>query len=274
VTLGKAIRLGRIFGHPSGRLLSVAIDHFVGYPKTMTDGLGNLPRTLRDIATAQPDAVTMYEGAAAHSWHPYAARMALIIQLGCFTADDRIVETLGSVEGAVRLGADAVARSIGVRGDREGYHLRTLSQTVSEAEPFGMPVIAHIYPRTYDDGVPRIVADASNIAWAVRCGIECGADLIKVTYPGDPEAFREIIEACPVPIVAAGGPPTETFEEALLQADAIISAGASGLTVGRNVWSHGRKTTNAILAYKSVVHDRLPVATVMDPVRGITFDDE
>jgi class I fructose-bisphosphate aldolase len=177
--------------------------------------------------------------------------------MGCFTPDDRITEILGSIEGIVRLGADAVAMAIGVRGNKEGYYLRALSDTVTKAERFGLPVVAHIYPRSYDD-TPTIVADAANIAWAVRCGIECGADVIKVAYPGDPDAFTEIITSCPVPVVAAGGPRTDTFEQALIQADSIISCGAKGLTVGRNVWAPDRDTIAAISAYKAVVHDRVP----------------
>jgi class I fructose-bisphosphate aldolase len=257
MNLGKAIRLHRIFSDPSGRLLSVAVDHFAGYEGTMTAGLHNLPKTIAEVAEARPDAVTMLEGTATRCWPPYAGKLALIIQMGCFTPDDRITETLGSIEGIVRIGADAVATAIGVRGNREGYYLRVLSDTVTKAERFGLPVIAHIYPRAYDGDTAVIVSDVANIAWAVRCGIECGADIIKVIYPGDPKAFEEIIDSCPVPVVAAGGPRTETFVQALMQADDIINSGASGLTVGRNVWAPDRNTFVAVTAYKLVVHDRV-----------------
>ena len=45
--LGKQIRLGRLFSHPSGRLCSLAVDHFVGYNKGLPVGLRNVPETLR-----------------------------------------------------------------------------------------------------------------------------------------------------------------------------------------------------------------------------------
>lgn len=257
MSLGKAIRLRRIFSDPSGRLLSVAVDHFVGYPRTMTDGLHNLPKTISEVVAAKPDAITMLQGAAMKCWPSHAGQVALIIQIGCFTPDDRIAQTLGSVRDVVRLGADAVAIAIGVRGEHEGHYLKLLSDTVMEAEPYGLPVIAHIYPRTYDDGA-HVVADPDNIAWAVRCGIECGADIIKVAYPGDPAAFGQIISACPVPVVAAGGPRTETFEQALLQAEQVMSSGASGVTVGRNVWAPGRDVSAAISAYKLLIHEAIP----------------
>jgi hypothetical protein len=38
MNIGKRIRLNRIFSHPSGRLCSVAIDHFIGYGKLMPGG--------------------------------------------------------------------------------------------------------------------------------------------------------------------------------------------------------------------------------------------
>lgn len=256
MSLGTNIRLARIFSHPSRRLFSVAVDHFVGYPRTMTDGLGDLPKTIAAVVGAGPDAVTMTEGAAKNCWGPFAGKAALIVQMGCFTPDDRVLQVLGSVAGVVRLGADAVAMAIGVRGPREGEYLRMLSNTVTEAERYGMPVIAHIYPRSYA-GEPVIVSDVDNIAWAVRCGIECGADVIKVIYPGDPDGFREIVGSCPVPVVVAGGPRTETFMEALEQVRVVLSCGASGLTVGRNVWGPNVDAVTAVSAYKHVVHDGL-----------------
>ena len=256
MSLGTNIRLARVFSHPSQRLFSVAVDHFVGYPGTMTHGLRDLPKTLAAVVRAGPDAVTMTEGAAKNCWAPYAGKVALIIQMGCFTPDDRVLEVLGSVPGVVRLGADAVAMAIGVRGPREGEYLRLLSNTVTEAERYGMPVIAHIYARSYE-AEPVIVSDVESIAWAVRCGIECGADVIKVIYPGDPSAFREIVESCPVPVVVAGGPRTETLMEALEQVRVVLSCGASGLTVGRNVWGPNVDARTAVSAYKHVVHDGL-----------------
>ena len=54
MSLGTNIRLARIFSHPSRRLFSVAVDHFVGYPRTMTDGLRDLPKTIAAVVRAVP----------------------------------------------------------------------------------------------------------------------------------------------------------------------------------------------------------------------------
>ena len=182
--LAKAIRLNRIFAHSSRRLCSVAVDHFIGYQKGLPRGLVNLPQALRKIVAGQPDAITMHKGLAKCAWAPYAGRVPLIIQAVCFTSDDAVIETLTRPEEVLRLGADAIAVAIGVRGPNEGKFLKLLSAMVEEADRIGLPVIAHIYPRDFAKGA-AIAFDPENIAWAVRCGIECGADVIKLPFTGD-----------------------------------------------------------------------------------------
>jgi class I fructose-bisphosphate aldolase len=251
--LGKCIRLKRIFSHPSGRLVSVAVDHFLGYAGTMTEGLRDLGRTIDILVQGRPDAMTMFHGTARNYWKRYAGEIPLIVQVGCFTADDRVMEELGTAEEVIRLGADAIAVAIGVRGPTEGKHLAFLSRTVLAAEAWGLPTIAHIYPRDYG-GDPVIVHDAENVAWAVRCGIECGADVIKVAYTGCEEEFRDIISMSPVPVVGAGGPQTRTLVESLKQAREMIAAGARGMTIGRNIWAT-KDPALALRAFKGVIHD-------------------
>lgn len=253
MNLGKQTRLQRIFSHESGRLCSVAIDHFVGYQNGLPTGLVNVPRTLSLLAEGQPDAVSMLKGMAMTSWAPYAGKIPLIISSVCFTVDDSIIEHVATAEEALLLGADGMAVAIGVRGANEGRYLKILSTAVEQANRLNLPVIAHIYPRDFSTS-PRIVHDAENIMWAVRCGIECGADVIKVPFTGDAESYRDIITTSPVPIVVAGGPKTETIEQAMELLSLAISAGARGATIGRNVWSNpdpGR----LLRAFKAVIHD-------------------
>lgn len=251
--LGTAVRLNRIFSHPSGRFFSVAVDHFVGYPRTMQDGLSDLPRMVRTLVGTAPDAITMLAGAARSIWMPYAGTLPLIVQAGCFTPDDRVMEVLATPEDALRLGADAIAIAVGVRGPNEGTYLRYLDRTVAAAEKLELPVIAHIYPRSYVNG-PEVVTDADDIAWAARCGIECGADVIKIAYTGSVDGFAEIVESSPRPIVVAGGLRTSSLRETLTTAKESLKAGAVGLTVGRNVWGHDDPAA-VVRAFKAVIHD-------------------
>jgi class I fructose-bisphosphate aldolase len=249
--LGTTIRLARIFSHSSGSLFGAAIDHFVGYGDVRAGGLADLPGALTKIMSAGPDSVTMLAGTAKQLWAPYAGQAALIIQGGCFTPDDRVQELIATPEDAVRLGADALAVAIPVRGASEGTYLRWLTDSVRAAAPLEIPVVAHIYPRTAEK---KIIFTPEEIAWAVRCGIETGVDVIKVGYPGDEAAFAQIVASCPTPVVMAGGPKTATFTEALQQIVEGQRAGARGAVVGRNMWGAG-DVTAAALAYKSVIQE-------------------
>ncbi|HLK16479.1 MAG TPA: hypothetical protein VKT78_16855 [Fimbriimonadaceae bacterium] len=252
--LGKQIRLNRLFSHPSGRLCSVAVDHFVGYAEGMHPGLADLPKTLAEIVAGRPDAVTMQKGVALTCWAPHAGKVPMIMQAGCWTVDERILEILTDAEECVVNGADAIAIAIGVRGPNEGKYIRLLAEGVTAAAKFDLPVIAHVYPKSFGPEGAKILHDAENIAWATRVGIECGADVIKVGYTGDVASFGQIVRSCPVPVVAAGGPKTETLEAALQAMQEVVQSGARGATIGRNVWGHGN-IGQALAAFKAVIHD-------------------
>jgi len=98
------------------------------------------------------------------------------------------------------------------------------------------------------------VFDPENILWAVRCGIECGADVIKVPFTGEAGSFREIIAGSPVPVVAAGGPRCRQLEDALEMLARVVASGARGGTIGRNVWGTA-DPTHAVRACRAVIHD-------------------
>lgn len=255
MALGSKVRLARMFSHPSGNLFGTAVDHFVGYGNVREDGLADLPAALDRVMRAKPDYVSIQPGAARHLWPQYAGQAALAIQAGCFTPDDRIRQLIATPEDAVRAGAEALAVAIPVRGSTEGDYIRWLTDSVNAAERFGMPVVAHVYPRDFSQG-GKIVFTPDEIAYAVRIGFETGVDVIKVGYTGDFASFRDTIASCPVPVVMAGGPKTETLLDALKQTADGVRAGARGAVVGRNIWGHG-DTEMAARAFKSVIHDGL-----------------
>ena len=219
----------------------------------MASGLHDLPKTIATLAAGRPDAITMFKGVARSCWSAYAGVVPLIVQVGCFTVDERIVEILGGPTQAIRLGADAIAVAIGVRGPNEGRFLQYLSSVVDEADQLGLPVIAHVYPRDFA-GEPKMVNDLGNVSWAIRCAIECGADVVKVPLPDRADGFSEVIKASPIPVVVAGGSRAESLEQALAQAETAMMAGAAGVTVGRNIWGAADPQA-AMRAFQAVVHD-------------------
>lgn len=255
MTLGTQVRLSRLFSHPSGNLFGGAVDHFVGYGDVRKGGLADLPTALDRVMAGEPDYVSIQPGTARHLWPKYVGKASLVIQAGCFTPDDRISQLIATPEDAVRAGADALAVAIPVRGDTEGQYIRWLTDSVNAAARYGMPVIAHVYPRIFTNGA-EIVFTPEEIAYAVRIGYETGVDVIKAGYTGDFDSFQETVATCPVPLVIAGGPKTDTLLGALQQTSDAIRAGARGAVVGRNLWGHG-DPTKAALAFKGVIHDGL-----------------
>ncbi len=251
MSLGKQIRLNRIFAHPSGNLCSIAIDHFTIYNLGLPPGLRQIEATLDAVMAGEPDAVTMHKGVAKALWPKYAGKVPFILQSSGVRPDDSAIEMFGSVEEALRLGADAMAIVAFVRQASEARFLRLVADAVREADRHELPLICHVYPR---DAALNVIYHPEDIAWAVRCILELGADVIKVPYCGDSAAHAQIVAETPVPIVAAGGPKTETMRDALHILREACDAGVRGGTVGRNVWGSA-DITGAVRAYKAVIHD-------------------
>ncbi len=252
MNLGKLIRLKRLFSHPSGRLCSVAVDHLLGYSQGMPPGLRHIITTLSAVAAGRPDAITMHKGIAASAFAPYAGAIPLIIQSTMARPDDSARQQAATPEDAVRLGADAFAVAAFVRGPTEADYLRVVADCVREACRFEIPVICHIYPR--DPSTGTILFTPEDIAWAARCAVEVGCDVVKVPYCGDVRAYAEIVADSPVPLVAAGGPQCKTLCQALTMISEVVQSGAQGATIGRNSWGFDQITA-AVRAFKAVIHE-------------------
>ena len=252
MNLGKLVRLNRLFAHRSGRLCSVAVDHFIGYAMGLPPGLRQIKETLAALVAGQPDAVTMHKGIAAAAWPPYAGKLPLIVQSTMGRPDDTAQEQAATPEDAVRLGADGFAVAAFVRGATEAAHLRVVADCVREACRFEIPVICHIYPREVATG--KILFTPEDIAWAVRCAVEVGVDVVKTPYCGDVASYGQIVADCPVPLVAAGGPQSGTLRAALGMMAEVVRSGARGATIGRNIWGFPQITA-ALRAFKAVIHD-------------------
>lgn len=123
-----------------------------------------------------------------------------------------------------------------------------------------MPLLAMMYPRG------RKIEDehrADYIAHVARVGAELGADVVKTSYTGDPDSFREVVEGCPVPVVIAGGPRTDTEAEFLQMVADAIGAGGRGVAIGRNVFQH-QDPTLITRRISSIVHHGATVEEALE----------
>jgi 2-amino-4,5-dihydroxy-6-oxo-7-(phosphonooxy)heptanoate synthase len=160
--------------------------------------------------------------------------MSLIIHLsgGTVHAPDPDHKYLvASVEESLRLGGDAVSVHVNLGSETEDRQIRALADVAAECDLLNVPLMAMVYPRG-----PRIGAtDPDAIAHAAVLAADLGADIVKTVHPGNAESMSRVSEACPMPVVVAGGARRHGAElrDHVLTA---LSGGAVGIAAGRNVF--------------------------------------
>jgi len=141
----------------------------------------------------------------------------------------------GSVEEAIRLGADGVSLHINIGGKEEPEMLEQLGTISEQCHKWSMPLLAMMYPRGEKITNPH---DPEIVAHVARIGADCGADIVKTIYTGDIDSFSKVIKGTPVPVVIAGGPKAKTDMDVLQMTEDAMEAGAKGVTFGRNIFAH------------------------------------
>ncbi len=259
--IGKSIRLERIIDRDSRNMVIVPMDH--GISIGPVEGIVNLPDAVNKVADGGANAVLMQKGMAKHGHRGYGRDIGLIIHMSASTSlgpdpDDKV--QVCTVEEAIKLGADAVSVHINIGSETESDQLQKLGMVAESCDLWGMPLIAMMYPRGKNITNPN---DPELVAHAARAGAELGADLIKTNYTGDPDTFREVVEGCPLPVVIAGGPKTNTDREFLEMAAGAMEGGARGVAIGRNVFQH-KNPTAMTRALTRIVHESASVDSAME----------
>jgi DhnA family fructose-bisphosphate aldolase class Ia len=130
-----------------------------------------------------------------------------------------------------------------------------LARLVGEAAPWNLPVLAEALPGGFAAGPEQRTAEA--VAFATRTAGELGVDFVKTAYTGSAESFASVVESSYLPVVILGGA-ADTPPAFLQMVSDAMSAGASGVAVGRNIWQHPHpaRMTRAIVA---IVHEGMRV---------------
>ncbi|VTT86501.1 Fructose-bisphosphate aldolase, archaeal class I [Halorubrum sp. DM2] len=138
-----------------------------------------------------------------------------------------------SAEYAAGLGADAIGFTLYGGSNHEVEMAEEFREAQESAREHEMGVVMWSYPR--GQGVKNDTS-SDTISYAARLGLELGADLVKVKYPGSAEAMGEAVRmAGATEVVMSGG--TMRDDAAFLRnVSEAIEAGARGLAVGRNVF--------------------------------------
>ena len=250
MVFGRDIRLARILNE--GRMLCIPMDH--GISNGPIKGLEDIHSVIYECSSAGLTCVLVNKGIIKSM--PRPPNIGIIAH---FSASTSIGPTpnrkilIGSVEEAIRLGADAVSLHINIGSKEEPEMLQKLGMISDKCDEWSVPLVAMMYPRGENIKNPH---DPEIVAHAARVGAEAGADIIKAVYTGDPASFRRVVRGCPVPIVIAGGPKANTDREILEMCEGAMMAGAKGVTFGRNIFQHKNPPTIVRALYKIIIEKR------------------
>lgn len=265
LSTGKKARLHRLlydYGPGNGTLLLLPIDQ----------GLEHGPVDFFDNPeSADPDfqcrlaldgkysGIVFHIGLAEKYMRKYAGKLPLVVKLNGKTNlpnDDEAFSALtGTVEDAVRLGADAVGYTLYVGSPAQDADIAQFNEIRQEAERFGMPVIIWAYPRGTAIKAKGGQDTPYAIEYAARVACEVGADVVKVNYPKvdapgienspkpyntlkltEDESIRRVVKAAGKTLVIFSGGSKVGDDDLLQKVRQGMNAGAAGLIFGRNMW--------------------------------------
>jgi predicted phospho-2-dehydro-3-deoxyheptonate aldolase len=204
-------------------------------------GLIDIKTTVQKVVAGGATAILLHKGLLRMLETP-PLRCGMILHL---SASTNLGDTpnwkviVGSVEEAIRLGADAVSIHINLGSEQEAQMLENFGQISDACDKWQIPLISMVYPRGKNIKDPF---DPTVVAHAARVGVELGADIIKTNYTGSYETFKNVVEGTPIPVIIAGGPKMDTDIDFLQTVSDAMRAGAIGVAAGRNVFQHENPT--------------------------------
>lgn len=244
---GMANRMAQLI-QSDGRCLFLPVDH--GYfqgPTRKLEEPGKIIKTLLSYA----DALFVTRGVLRSSVDPINTKPIILRVSGGSSIIGKDLANEGittCMEEAIRLNATAVGISIFVGSDYEKESLLNLSKVVNEGEKHGIPVMA-----VTAVGKELEKRDARYLALASRIAAELGARVVKTYWC---ENFERVARGCPVPVVMAGGPHTDTEFEVFQFVFDGIQKGAIGVNLGRNIWQNDSPIA-MIKAIRAIIHQRV-----------------
>lgn len=241
---GMKKHLSNIFNKKSGKTVMFAFDH--GYFMGSTSGLERLdliiPKLLPNVD------VLMGTRGALRSCVPADCGKGIALRATSGSSmlnDDLSHEVIAvDIEDCIRMNTDCMAIQTFVGADGQLSSLENLSKAVNAGIRYSIPTMGVV-------AVGKQMARTDQFfKLATRIVAELGANIIKSYYCDN---FEEVVAACPVPIVVAGGKKLPE-DEALTLAYNVISRGAAGVDMGRNIFQSNHPVEMSA-AIAKVVHE-------------------
>ncbi|MDD3082455.1 MAG: 2-amino-3,7-dideoxy-D-threo-hept-6-ulosonate synthase [Desulfobacterales bacterium] len=261
MNIGKKIRIKRIVNRKSGKTVIIPMDH--GVSLGPIQGLEDIDKTVNMILRGGANATVVHKGIVTSTNRSEDTDIGLIIHLSASTSlnpfpNNKI--SVCDVDEALALGADAVSVHVNIGADGEAAMLESLGRTARECNRWGIPLLAMMYPRG-----DLVEVNVESVKLAARVGAELGADIIKCPYTGSAKSFEAVVRGCPVPVVIAGGSKLSD-EETLDMIEGAMTAGAAGLSMGRNVFQH-EDPEHFVRVACEMVHNGMPAKQALKMLR-------
>ncbi len=241
---GMKKHLSNIFDPKSGKTVMFAFDH--GYFMGSTAGLERLDLVVPKLMPAVD--VLMGTRGAIRSCIPAESGKGIALRVTSGSSmlnDDLSHEVIAvDIEDSIRMNADCLAVQTFIGADGQLSSIDNLSQCINAGLRYSIPVL----------GVVAVGKDMERtdrfFKLATRIVAEMGANIIKTYYCDN---FEEVVAACPVPIVVAGGKKLPE-RDALTLAYKSISEGAAGLDMGRNIFQ-SENSLEMAYSIRKIVHE-------------------
>lgn len=254
--LGKEVRMSRLVNPKSNKMMAITVDHAISRGIAPMTGLQPIQSTIDKIVAGRPDAMTMTKGIAERCLAPHAGKVSLLLKCSSYAPVHPTKDVVfGSVEEAVRMGADAVSIGAMTLGDYQDVQFAEIGQFSEKCAALGMPLIGHVYPK--GESVPADKRTAwENIAYCCRSACELGMDIVKTTYTGDPDSMAKVISCVPSSfrVVIQGGDACKTLDDYLNMTRDAMDCGVGGVTMGRFVWDY-HDITALVIALRYIIHN-------------------
>lgn len=254
--LGKEVRMSRLVNPKSNKMMAITVDHAISRGIAPMTGLHRIQDTIDKIIAGKPDAMTMTKGIAEHCMWKHAGDVSMLMKVSNYSPVAPTKDTIfGTVDEAVRMGADAVSMGAMTLGDFQGEQFEEIGKFSEECMRKGMPLIGHVYPKGESVPVDKRTS-WENIAYCVRSACELGMDIVKTTYTGDPDSMAKVVACVPSTfrIVIQGGDSCKTLDDYLLMTREAMDCGVGGVTMGRFVWDY-KDVTALVIVLRYMIHE-------------------
>ena len=265
LNLGKRVRLHRMMyehGPGKGKLMILPIDQ--GLEHGPVDFFPNPPSAdpefqLKLAVKGGYSGIALHLGLAEKYAPKYAGKIPIVLKINGKTrippANEPVSPMTGSVEDAVRIGADAIGYTLYVGSPNQHTDFTQFRKVKADAERYGMPIIMWAYPR--GDAIDKKGGRNSIFAvdYAARVADELGADIVKLNVPVDDSKTRatqrapydklelsyeervsKVVKTAGKCMVLFSGGGKTSDEEVIRRAKVCVEQGATGLIFGRNLW--------------------------------------